>query len=319
MAVAINDVLNAMSTNKVNKDERFSKGAVVLPVFLQQDADKKNKSEDVVFEPTGKAADFHGISVSQQYQYSETMSLKLTTVEGDTVELDFRQLYSQYKSHSEFEHRSQGHEGVRYFSSREALESTAFEEHIGFAVTGDLNEKELQAIYDVFAKVDALANHFFAGDIEQAFQKAVELDVDFSQIGSLNVSMTQTEMKAVQYQQVAMAEYEKTQREVDQEQNGIGEEEHVTQVGDLPVYLQQWQEAIEKLEQFFEHTEGLLTEFVGNMAAQRFPEQDSIEGWHHRVQAFHEKLFEKLDAVNVDASDESNQNGKEHNSDSVLP
>ena len=251
------------------------------------------KSEDEVsFEPSARVAEaYRSLSVSQHYQYSETMTLNLTTQEGDKVSIDYRQLYAHYQSRSEFDSVQTSPEGVRFFSSTEALESTQFEEHICFSVQGHLNEQELQAIYDVFAKVDDLANHFYSGDIE----KAMELDVDMSQIGSLSVNMTQTEFKAMQYQQAAMAECARTQRETAAEEGE--QDEHLAQVSELPDYLQKWQAAIERLDVFFEQAEKMVTELTAGFTAQKFPEQDSPHGWFERVSALHEKLAEQIHRI----------------------
>lgn len=253
----------------------------------------KKSEDEVSFEPSARVAEvYRSLSVSQHYQYSETMTLNLTTQEGDKVSIDYRQLYAHYQSRSEFDSVQTSPEGVRFFSSTEELESTQFEEHIGFSVQGHLNEQELQAIYDVFAKVDDLANHFYSGDIEKAFEKAMELDVDMSQIGSLSVNMTQTEFKAVQYQQAAMAEYARTQRESAAEE--VEHDEHLAQVSELPDYLQKWQVAIERLDVFFEQAEKVVTELTAGFTAQKFPEQDSQHGWFERVNALHEKLAEQV-------------------------
>jgi hypothetical protein len=242
-------------------------------------------------------------SFESAYQYSETMSLSLTTKEGDKVNVDFRQLYASYQSYKEFQAGEQGPDGVRYFESKEALEATAFEEHIGFSVEGDLNEEELQAIYDVFAKVDDLANSFFAGDIEQALQKAVDFDIDMSQIGSFSLNLTQTEMRVTQYKQAAMAEYQQAQRDATQEQalqeaqvqNQTDDEQSPADVANLPSYLEQWQSAIQSLEEHFVDAREKLDEWVAGLAAQRFPEQDSKSGWLERVREFHQRLAEAFD------------------------
>ena len=250
--------------------------------------------DDAVFEPTAQGRQAAAVMARAEsaYQYSETMSLQLKTREGDVVTVDFRQLYAQYQSYSELKAGEQGPQGVRYFESREALEATHFEEHLGFSVQGDLNDEELQAIFKVFEQVDELANQFFSGNIEQAFQKAIELDVDFSQLGSVNLNLTQTEMRAVQYQQAAMAEYDKIQQQQAEQSAEERAQQHGVELSQIPAYLQKWQEALETLDQQFENGAEALDEMVASVAAQRFPEQDSKPGWLERVKAFHAELAE---------------------------
>lgn len=214
----------------------------------------------------------------QAYGYSQTMSLQLTTKEGDKVSVDFRQLYTQYQSYKETVAGQQNPTGVRYFESREAMEMTAFEERFAFSVEGDLNEDELKAVFDVFEKVDKLSDQFYGGNIEQALQEAMNMEIDFGQLQGMQLNMTQTQVSMSRQQQAAVAEYETTPDKAT--------------VAELPEYLQKWQEAIESLDQWFEDAQGAWNELMAGVTSQRFPEQDSPKGWFERVQEFHGKLSE---------------------------
>ncbi len=229
-------------------------------------------------------------SVERSYQYSETMSMQLTTKEGDTVSVDFKQLYAQYQSYTQQQSAESSPSGVRYFESKEALEVTAFEEQFGFSVNGDLNEDELNAIFDVFEQVDKLANNFFDGNIEKALSQAMELEIDYGQLQSFQLNLTQTQVTASRYQQAAVSEYENVQ---DKTAPDHGEEYGVT-MSDLPEYLQQWQSVIEKLDEQFENSQLVLDEILSSVVSQRFPESfpelDERLGWFERVQAFHQRL-----------------------------
>ncbi|BCN94119.1 hypothetical protein THMIRHAM_19040 [Thiomicrorhabdus immobilis] len=263
---------------------------------------------DVTYAPSSKAAS--SISNMQQveraYQYSETMSLQLTTKEGDLVTVDFRQLYAQYQSYKEMASEQQRPQGVRYFESKQAMEMTAFEEQFAFSVEGDLNEDELKAVFDVFEQVDSLSNQFFDGNIEQALQQAMELKIDFGQLSSFKLNLTQTESTAVRYQKAALAEYNQVQQQTEQPATG----EEVTQkygvdMSDLPAYLQNWQEAINRLSEQFENAQNFLNELMADVNAQRIPEQDSRQGWLERVTAFHEQLAQMAQSKSKDSADKT--------------
>lgn len=216
------------------------------------------------------------------YQYSNTMSMQLTTREGDQVTVDFRQLYAQYQEFSRQQVSEEGPQGVRYFESREAMEMTAFEERFGINVQGDLNQEELGAIFEVFSQVDQLANKFYNGDIEKAFEQAMNLQVDFGQIQSFSLDMTRSEMRAVSYQQTAVAQYQQVQNSNDKEGQVV--------VKDLPPYLQGWQSAIERLDEQFAQAQKIFDELMADTLVQRFPEQDSREGWFERVKSLHQEM-----------------------------
>jgi len=268
-------------------------------------------SDDVSYQPSTKTTAARMEQIERAYQYSETMSLQLTTKEGDKVNVDFRQLYAQYQSYSEMQAAEEGPTGVRYFESKEALEMTQFEEHLAFAVEGDLNEDELKAVFDVFEQVDDLANQFFDGNIEKALQQAMELDIDFEQLDSFKLDLTQTEVVATQYQQAAVAQYNDVKQQTEGEEIA---EEYGVEMTDLPPYLQTWQEAITRLNEQFEQAQEFLNELMGDITAQRFPEQGSREGWLDRVSTFHDQLAE---LANKNAAENSSETLEEIAADAL--
>lgn len=232
-------------------------------------------------------------SFQDAYAYSQTMSMELTTREGDTVKVDFRQLYAQYQEYKSEQKQEEGPKGVRQFESRDAMEMNAFEEKFAFSVEGDLNEAELKAVFDVFEQVDGLANEFYNGNIEEAFQKAVDMNVDMGQLQSFSLDLQRTETRATSYQQAAAYQGVQQQPTADvAAENVETPEEKGVSVSDLPPYLQKWQEAIGNMEEQFESARAAFDQIMSGVLSQRFPEQDSQPGWYERVQAFHDKLAE---------------------------
>lgn len=269
---------------------------------------QKSKSDAFMQSPQAMMAAARMQSVESSYQYSETISMQLTTKEGDTVSLDFKQLYAQYQSYTQQQSAQEGSSGVRYFESKEALEMTAFEEQFGFSVEGDLNDDELNAIFDVFAQVDKLANSFFGGNIEKALSQAMALNIDYGQLESFKLNLTQTEASAVRYQKAAVTEYENVHDKTVTD----NAKEYGVNMSDLPEYLQQWQSAIKKLDEQFENAQLVLDEILSGVATQRFPEKfpelDERLGWFERVQVFHERLAGYAEQSNDQAEDAATMN-----------
>lgn len=58
------------------------------------------------------------------------------------------------------------------------------------SVEGDLDADELQAIQDVVQKIDALANDFFAGNVDEALAKAADLDIDTEQLANVALRLS---------------------------------------------------------------------------------------------------------------------------------
>ncbi|PLA74833.1 hypothetical protein CYQ88_04380 [Hydrogenovibrio sp. SC-1] len=222
----------------------------------------------------------------QSYAYSQTMTLALTTQQGDEVRVDFRQLYVQYQQTQQSQAQQQGPEGVRYFESRETLEATAFEERFGFSIEGDLNEAELNAVFDVFKQVDRLATEFFNGDIEKAFEKAQALNVDFGQLSSVSLDLNKKESAAVSYQQAQA--YQSV------ESNQANESGAKGQISQLPPYLKNWQEVIQRMDEQFADARDSFDKLMAGSLTQRSegtPGQD-FSTWYDRVSRFHDKLAE---------------------------
>ena len=234
------------------------------------------------------------------YAYSQTMSMSLTTQEGDTVKVDFRQLYAQYQEYKHQQSAEVGPKGARMFESKEALEATAFEEQFGFSVEGNLNENELKAVFDVFEQVDSLANEFYGGNIEAALQKAQDLNVDFGQIKNMSLDLQKSEARSTSYQQAA-AYKGVAQTPADAQQKPTYDEQAAGNIADLPPYLQKWQDAINRLNEQFANARSAFDELMSGVTAQRFPEQDTQPGWYERIKGFHDRLAEaaKLDKITL--------------------
>jgi hypothetical protein len=261
-------------------------------------------SPDAFFTPSTKASQLAQAThiaqmqkIEQSYQTSQTMNLQLTTKEGDKVTVDFRQLYAQYQSQTQTQQAEKTPTGVRYFESKETLEATAFEERFGFSVEGELNEAELNAVFEVFAQVDELANTFYNGDIEKAFEQAQTMKIDFGQLQSVQLDLTQSQSMATRYQQAALAQYSDVQKTDDSAKQSS--EEYGVNMANLPPYLQRWQAAIEQLNTQFSEAQSTVEGLMADTLTQRFPLEDGAAGWLERVQNFHQKLLDWAQAQAV--------------------
>lgn len=231
----------------------------------------------------------YATSASTQYAYSNTMTLNLTTKEGDQVSVDFRQLYAEYKAYQSQQNVESGPTGARYFETTQAMESTAFEERFGFSVKGDLNDSEMKAIFDVFKQVDDLANHFFKGNIEKAFQKAVDLNVDFGQLQSVSVNLQQTQTYAASYQQTAAYQQPGVSSADSAQNTNPG-----SSVATLPAYLQKMQHVVDTLSQQFDNARQVAEKMLADVVASRFPEEGTQSIILQRLQNLHDALINRV-------------------------
>jgi hypothetical protein len=124
------------------------------------------------------------LSAAERFSKSESFSLQVMTQEGDKVTIRFNSAASETAS-------------LGYYSDDEAsaasfgLERTASSDY-RFSVKGDLNNDELEALQNLIQDINLIAQDFYSGDIQDAFEQATELEMDKSQLMNLNVTMTQS-------------------------------------------------------------------------------------------------------------------------------
>jgi len=122
------------------------------------------------------------------YEYAEARDFKfeLVTKEGDKVSIHASSSLGMSVS------ASQDKNGISINGSKSS--SSNFE----LSVEGNLNDDELKAINELLGRVDKLAGQFYAGNLDDVFNKAVSLGYDDQQIASYALNLSQ-----VQIQQVA--------------------------------------------------------------------------------------------------------------------
>ncbi|AJQ95342.1 DUF5610 domain-containing protein [Gynuella sunshinyii] len=114
----------------------------------------------------------------------QQLSLSLTTRDGDQVTIGYSGMDALYGSLSASD---SGHS-----VSWSSISGSKFY----LDIQGDLDEDEMNAISSLLQDVDALASEFFDGDIETAFQMAQSLEIDPSELSSMNLSLQETDTYA---------------------------------------------------------------------------------------------------------------------------
>ena len=138
------------------------------------------------------------LSAAERYSKAESFSLDLTTKEGDRVTINF--------SHASAMQSSLGATSDGQGGSATAFNvSRAERNEFQFSIEGDLNDDELEAIQNLIQDVSLIADDFFAGDVQAAFEQASEFDMDRSQLSSMSLNMSRSE------QYTAVAAYQEVQ------------------------------------------------------------------------------------------------------------
>jgi hypothetical protein len=120
-------------------------------------------------------------AVAAAFSQKQGTAIEITTREGDVVRLSLRSRVAVAVGGV----AAGGVEGTASKAAAAVVAGNRFE----LAVEGDLSDEELAAIQDVLAKVEALAEDFFAGDVQAAFDAAAQLEIDGGQLASVALEL----------------------------------------------------------------------------------------------------------------------------------
>ncbi len=125
------------------------------------------------------------------YSRKDSFSFELMTQEGDRIQIS---AFNAYAERSENVYAADENSAVSA-NAFAAFESAGY----SLAIQGDLNEEEMSALQDLFAQVDDVAENFYSGDVETAFNMALELGYDDDQIAGFSLNLRQVETATYQY------------------------------------------------------------------------------------------------------------------------
>ena len=168
--------------------------------------------------------------------------------------------------------------------------------HFSLKVKGELDADELAAINDLLAQVGDLSETFFAGDIEQAFNMALNIGFDESEIARFSLNLTQSVQTKVQavYENVGNNDVA-LNNDQDNVQNTL-EDAKNSKIRLLSSFIDMLQNAAEKADDVgFERKD--IPRFAGYLAERREGSED--EG--KRVEKFIDKMLDRLPKTQVPA------------------
>ncbi|EGG94383.1 hypothetical protein IMCC1989_21 [gamma proteobacterium IMCC1989] len=116
-------------------------------------------------------------------EYAETkeFSFNLTTADGDTVTINA----SRASSVSAY-NNTDGNQGLSITQGNQ-------QQQFSFAIDGELDDGEMEAINDLMQQVMSLSEQFYNGDIGEAYEAALAMDYDSTEITSYALQLKQTE------------------------------------------------------------------------------------------------------------------------------
>lgn len=119
------------------------------------------------------------------YQASRQFEFEVTTQDGDVVTINASSALQYGQSSSRVnDGQSQSASVQRYQQSSQQF---------SLSVEGNLDSDELAALNELLGDVNTLANDFYAGNLDKAFQQAVDLNYNTEEIVGYSLSLTQVE------------------------------------------------------------------------------------------------------------------------------
>lgn len=152
--------------------------------------------------PAGQGVAALQMSSERLTARSETFELQVTTRQGDRLRISLAQAALDYRQTDVS--LSTASEGTRL--SVQQRSSSLQVGSFMVAVEGDLNEQERGALNDLLRQVQGLSGQFYAGDLAGAFDSALSLNMDGSQLASMSLRLTQTQLRQASDTYAAVAQ-----------------------------------------------------------------------------------------------------------------
>ncbi|WP_432698274.1 DUF5610 domain-containing protein [Marinobacterium sp. YM272] len=141
------------------------------------------------------------MSIIERFQNAEEMQLTIFTQDGDEVTINFGR-DQNYQSGYAAATDGQGNSAAVFSLSR-----SEYSEY-SFTVSGSLDEGEIEALQNLVKDVSGLADEFFNGDVQKAFEQSGTLNFDAAELASMQLDMSYTRQYASisSYEQVSQLE-----------------------------------------------------------------------------------------------------------------
>ena len=151
--------------------------------------------------------------LQSQTTESQSTKLELTTKDGDKVLIDFARLNEQVNIlQAKQADSEQGSESNLFM-----LSSQYSQESLHFSVEGELDDDELAAIADLVKNVSSVADEFYNGDVEAAYEQALKLGFDQSEISNFALDLNKrVSQSTVAYQSYAESDKAALPKSVEQ-------------------------------------------------------------------------------------------------------
>ncbi|MCW8929842.1 MAG: DUF5610 domain-containing protein [Gammaproteobacteria bacterium] len=139
-------------------------------------------------EETNEVKEVQGGSIQNSFSRDESTQIEIITNDGDKVLIDMFKQQSAQSSRA----FNQNEEGSSYSEFRSISASAG----ISYQVQGELDEDEQKAIDELLKDVAKVSDHFFSGNTQQAFKKAMDMNFDSDELTRISLDMGYQETRS---------------------------------------------------------------------------------------------------------------------------
>lgn len=122
---------------------------------------------------------------------AETFDLQVTTRDGDRLRISVAAASASWSQSSSVLAGDGRTTRAASYSQSGSLQIAGYQ----VQVEGELDAEERAALEDLFGQVRDLSDQFYAGDLAGAFDRAMQLDMDGTQLASMSLRLTQTTVR----------------------------------------------------------------------------------------------------------------------------
>jgi hypothetical protein len=162
-------------------DETYNKITAGLDKLGESLGVPSSGSSDGADSTTSITGDYSNRNYQAQAQ---SFNLDLTTLEGDKISIKAANAASSDSTSSA--------DGSS--SSTKTIQVAGY----SVEVDGDLNDQEMASLKDLFSKVSDISDKFYSGDLQGAFDQAVKLDINGTQLATMSLNMTTASVRATE-------------------------------------------------------------------------------------------------------------------------
>ena len=123
-----------------------------------------------------------------------SFQFELKTQEGDRIQISAQELFQRKAQFSTIE--------TDNASATSFESSTRYSSAFSISVKGDLNDDEVAALDALLGQVADISDSFFSGGIEDAFNQALSLEFDSSQIAQFSLDLKSSSLSVVEQTEV---------------------------------------------------------------------------------------------------------------------